>query len=191
MMYVKCLFSTPVEPVLIATSKCYDSKPSIKAVVNCVKREHLSVLRHGYSTFEVREVSRTLLQQIARHHHLDLLVRSQRYCDEGGFGYTVPPTITNKGKALQIFEEAMKKANENYKKLRELGIPREDSRFVLPGACHTQFVVSGNWQSWYEFLQTRLNKKVQWEIRELAQRIHEYFLQHEQLKLIFEHLVPD
>jgi len=190
-MYVRNLFTTPVEPVKIAVSKCYDSTPSMRVVVTCVKKGHLSVLRHGYSTFEVKGVSRALLQQIARHHHLDLLVRSQRYCSEDGFGYVTPSTIKDKDEALRVFEEAMKQANENYKKLRELGIPKEDSRFVLPEACHTQFVVSGNWQAWYEFLQTRLNRRAQWEIREMAQRIHRYFLEHEQLKDVFSLVVPD
>jgi len=190
-MNVKCLFTSPVEPVLIATAKCYNAKPSMKAVVNCVKRGHLSVLRHGCSVFEVSGVSRALLQQVARHHHINLTVRSQRYCDEGGFGYAVPHTVKDKGEALQVFEEAMKQANENYKKLRELGIPKEDARYVLPGACYTTFVISTNWQGWWDFLKTRLNPRVMNETRELAICIYEYFLEHEQLKLIFEQLVPD
>jgi len=190
-MNVKCLFMSLVEPVLIATAKCYDAEPSMRAVINCVKRGHLSVLRHGLSVFEVSGVSRALLQQVARHHHINLTVRSQRYCSEDGFGYVVPHTIKDKGEALQIFEVAMREANENYKKLRELGIPKEDARYVLPGACYTQFVISANWQGWWDFLKTRLNPRAMHETRELATRIYEYFLEHEQLKLIFEQLVPD
>jgi len=190
-MIVKHLFTTSVEPVLIAVSKCYDSEPSMRVVINCVKRGHLSILRHGLSVFEVSGVSRALLQQVARHHFINLTVRSQRYCSEDGFGYVTPSIIKDKDEALQLFEEAMQKADEYYRRLRELGIPKEDARYVLPGACYTTFVISTNWQGWWDFLKTRLNSRVMHETRELATRIYEYFLEHEQLKLIFEQLVPD
>jgi len=199
-MYVKNLFTTPVEPVLIATSKCYDAAPSMRAVINCVKRGHLSVLRHGYSTFEVKDVSRALLQQLARHHHLDLTVRSQRYCDEEEFTYAVPPSIMNAEPTeiidydtvnpFELYCEAMKAADRYYRILKLCKIPKEDARMVLPNACCTQFAVSGNWQAWFEFLQTRLSKRAQWEIRMMAEKIHSYFLEHEQLRDVFSLVEP-
>ena len=66
---------------------------------------------------------------------------------------------------------------EVYDELRNLGIPKEDARFVLPEGAKSRLVVSMNFRSWRHFLWLRLDKAAQWEIREAA---------HEILKVLYQ-----
>ena len=58
-----------------------------------------------------------------------------------------------------------------YTGLVKRGVKKEDARMVLPNACHTEIVVTFNFREWRHFLQLRLDKHAQWEIRELATEI--------------------
>jgi len=55
-----------------------------------------------------------------------------------------------------------------YSDLLKDGIKPEDARFVLPNACATEIVVSGNFREWRNFLKLRLGPRAQWEIRKAA-----------------------
>lgn len=160
-----------MQTVKTATSKCYDSAPSMRAVEKCVKSGHWSVLEHAWLSFDVQEVSRALLAQITRHRHLSFTVRSQRYCKENSFGYVVPPSIEANPEAKAKYDECMAMIRQVYTELLEKGIPEEDARYVLPNATFTTFVVSGNLRAWLEFLKKRLCARAQWEIRKLAEAI--------------------
>ena len=48
-------------------------------LLGLIKKEHLSILEHINLTFEVRDISRALLQELARHRHISLSVKSTRY----------------------------------------------------------------------------------------------------------------
>lgn len=62
----------------------------------------------------------------------------------------------------------MKNAWDAYKTLLECGLKPEDARFVLPNACTTEIVVSGNFREYRNFLKLRLGPRAQWEIRKAA-----------------------
>ena len=62
----------------------------------------------------------------------------------------------------------MDKAWKAYKILLDFGIKAEDARFVLPNACSTEIVVSGNFRQYRNFLKLRLSPRAQWEIRQAA-----------------------
>jgi len=65
----------------------------------------------------------------------------------------------------------MKELDNAYNSLMRLGMKKEDARMVLPNAATTQLVVTGNFQSWLDFINLRTNKAAQWEIREVALEI--------------------
>ena len=48
----------------------------------------------------------------------------------------------------------------------------EDARFVLPGACETRLMVTMNARELRHFFSLRMCSRAQWEIRELATRMH-------------------
>jgi thymidylate synthase (FAD) len=62
-------------------------------------------------------------------------------------------------------------ADNLYKELLDAKIRPEDARYVLPNACTTEIVMSGNFRNWRWFLKERLSKAAQWEIRNLAEII--------------------
>ena len=59
-------------------------------------------------------------------------------------------------------------------RLLDLGIPAEDSRFVLPNAACTNIIVTMNARSLLNFFELRCCQHAQWEIRKLANKmLHE------------------
>jgi thymidylate synthase (FAD) len=129
---------------------------------------HESVLEHASFSFAADGVSRSLLAQITRHRIATFSVKSQRYVKEGGFEPVMPGTISDSAEARGIFEGAMRCAEEAYRALSALGIPKEDARFVLPNACSTNIVFTMNARELRHFFRLRCCNRSQWEIRELA-----------------------
>ncbi len=167
---------SPVESAGRAAGICYDKEEKedyasfIKGIVG---RGHESVIEHVVFTFRVEDVSRALTHQLVRHRLASYSQRSQRYVDEGEFGYVVPPSIQESQEAEAKFKEAMDYALERYDELKAMNVPKEDARFVLPNACHTRIVVTMNARSLRNFLKVRMEKHAQWEIRQLAQRMYD------------------
>lgn len=159
----------PIEAIENAASVCYDSIPTGGAIMrHCYKSGHHSVLEFADFTFKIEGVSRALLAQITRHRISSFAVRSQRYCDEDGFIYITPPSIAENDEALKLFVDFMDKCHDTYTKLKDLGVPKEDARFVLPNACSTTIVFKCNGRQLIHFMNERLCTRAQWEIRQCA-----------------------
>ena len=139
---------------------------------------HDSVLEHASFTFGIEGVSRVLLAQITRHRLASFSVQSQRYVSyEDGFGYIIPPKIAALGEDAQAeFARQMDTMHRWYTQWQErLGTGEggnEDARFVLPGACETRMMVTMNVRELRHFFSLRMCSRAQWEIRELATRMH-------------------
>ena len=139
---------------------------------------HDSVLEHASFTFGIEGVSRVLLAQITRHRLASFSVQSQRYVSyEDGFGYIMPPKIAALGEDAQAeFARQMDTMHLWYTQWQErLGTGEggnEDARFVLPGACETRMMVTMNVRELRHFFSLRMCSRAQWEIRELATRMH-------------------
>ncbi|PIE54138.1 MAG: thymidylate synthase (FAD) [Dethiosulfovibrio peptidovorans] len=150
-------------------------RESMKKFVDfIIKAEHLSVMEHCSMTFAVSSVSRTLLAQYSRHRiGVSLSVQSQRYVSErsesgGLFDHRVPPSVMASPEAMAVFSQAMDQAQAAYDRLLDQGIPREDARFILPGAAGTNFVTTLNLRSFMDMYQKRVMVRgAQWEIRSL------------------------
>ena len=129
---------------------------------------HESLLEHVSFTFSADGVSRSLLAQITRHRIASFAVKSQRYVAEKSFGRVTPPSIESSPEAAAVFAEAMDACGEAYRRLLDLGIEREDARFVLPNACATNIVFTMNARELLHFFRLRCCNRAQWEIRRLA-----------------------
>jgi thymidylate synthase (FAD) len=169
-MKVKLINYMPnmIDSMALAVSKCYDTIPKSTVVKGCIKSKHTSVTEHSMYVFEVKEVSRAFLAQITRHRHLQFTVRSQRYTEESNFDYIIPDSIANNPEANSNYLKIMEDLQISYNRLIYLGIPKEDARNILPNACHTELVVSGNYRAWMDFCRLRQDKHAQDEIREFA-----------------------
>lgn len=153
-----------------AAANCYNSQPakSGKIVESCISSGHESVAEFGDFVFHIEDVSRTLLAQLTRHRLASFAVRSQRYCNETGFNFVTPNTISSDKKLDAKYKALMKVLNEKYQELVNSGVPKEDARYILPNACCTSLEVKMNFRELRHFCGLRRCTRAQWEIRELA-----------------------
>lgn len=150
---------------------CYNSKNNISTdsseifIKSIIKRNHLSVLEHASASFEISNVSRSFTHQLVRHRLASYCQLSQRYVDQGEFKFIIPPSILDNLEAEILYSETMYTINETYKKLRNLGIKKEDARFILPEATETVIGITANFREWRSIFELRLTPHAQWEIR--------------------------
>jgi len=132
------------------------------------------LLDHGSATFFFEGVSRACTHQLVRHRLASFSQESQRYVDlsKGGWRAIVPPAVAENAAAMAELAEFWRIAEEKYARLRELGIRKEDARFLLPNAAETRIVTTMNFAAWSHFLWLRaVDKAAQWEIRAMGQAV--------------------
>ena len=187
-MQVELLYHTPDVERAVATAArlCYApvgaselmetmSDEKVRSVLSTIMAGgHFSTLEHASYTFAVDGVSRALTHQLVRHRIASFNQQSQRYVKfDNGFEHIEPTTISENTEAHEVFEKAMGDCEEAYKKLVDLGIPKEDARFVLPNAAETKIVITMNVRELLHFFELRCCNRAQWEIRELAHKMLE------------------
>lgn len=158
----------PEQVLMESAVECYQSEPKIGIVKNCIKRGHHSILEHVSFTFHIGGISRACSHQLVRHRIASYTQKSQRYVNETEFDYIIPEAIKDNEKAFGNFLDLMDYTQETYWNLTELGIPKEDARYVLPNACTTSLTMTMNLRSLINFWQLRTDSHAQWEIRDLA-----------------------
>jgi len=132
---------------------------------------HLSPFEHASFSFGISGVSRALSHQLVRHRIASFSQKSQRYVSESRFDFVVPSSIARNAEALRLFIGGMREIQGWYNAMVDLGIPKEDARYVLPNACTTQLVCTFNARSLLNFFTLRCCSRAQSEIRELARRM--------------------
>jgi len=148
------------------------SDKELKAILEqVVGLGHTSVIEHTCFTFAISDVSRSLTHQLVRHRMASYAQQSQRYVDFKEPNYVTPPKIASNKKMKQAYDKTMKNIWDEYNKLLDLGIPAEDSRFVLPNAACTNIIVTMNARSLMNFFELRCCLHAQWEIRQLANKM--------------------
>ena len=136
----------------------------------------LALRAHGSATFLFEGISRACTHQLVRHRLASFSQESQRYVDlsKGEWNAIVPPAIAEHPDAKERLDEAWHYLQETYRELREMGIRKEDARFLLPNATETRIVVTMNFEAWLHFLWLRaVDKAAQWEIRAIGQQVLE------------------
>ena len=147
---------------------------------------HTSTFEHVSFTFGIDGLSRVASHQLVRHRLASFSQQSQRYVkmNYDPEAVVIPPSIKNNPEALEIYLDAIKNSQETYKKLIELGISKEDARFILPHGHSTRLVVTMNARELHHFFSLRLCRRAQWEIHELARRM--LILCREKAPVLFE-----
>ncbi|KXB02781.1 hypothetical protein AKJ43_00670 [candidate division MSBL1 archaeon SCGC-AAA261D19] len=161
----------------IASKTCYSEKSPLEMgegenfpdISTLMDKGHTSVIEHATFTFAIEGISRACSHQLVRHRIASYSQQSQRMAKTEE--YVKPPSIKKEKKKEKVFIETIKHSIEAYKKLKELGVPLEDARFVLPNATKTNIVVTMNARSLLNFFRLRCCLRAQWEIRELANRM--------------------
>ena len=107
----------------------------LKVMKRLVDMGHTSLLECADFGFIFESTSRVFLAQITRHRVASYTSGSQQYQDHSGFPYVVPAAIRNNPEALKEFEILMGQSDYTYRLLKEMGIDKDDARYVLPGAA--------------------------------------------------------
>jgi len=132
---------------------------------------HTSVIEHTSFSFAISDVSRSLTHQLVRHRIASYAQQSQRYVNLNEPNYVTPPKIAKNKEMKKVYDKTMNNIWREYNKLLDLGIPAEDSRYILPNATCTNIIVTMNARSLLNFFELRCCLHAQWEIRQLANRM--------------------
>lgn len=173
---VKLIFVTPEAEKIIeeAFRNCWQSEPKPTArgefLKRCIQKGHLSPLEFASAIFVVTG-SRAYTHQQVRHRIASYAQESQRYVKPDSDYVVIPPAIYANKEAREIFEQTIKKIFLAYEKLLELGIRKEDARYLLPNACKSKIFISMNFRAFRHFFKLRCEKSAQWEIRQVAKEM--------------------
>lgn len=175
----------------IASSGMTEAKiicgPNDTALIDRVgnKFKHASILEHISYNFYISDISRGLLQELARHRMSSFSVKSTRYTlkelkEENQFALNGYHTAADKTRAskylvysgVDIVDTMSIRALENLRQIIVSGVSNDRAKYCLPESYKTELTWSINARSLQNFLYLRSDKSALWEIRELAQAIY-------------------
>ena len=188
-MKVELKHYTPLTVADQAISKCWDKEcdinnpntEKIEKIAN--KFKHASTIEHLNYNFEIKGVSRALLQELARHRVASLSVKSTRYTlkelkqEEHFNDFDNALDFKRASKYVQWtgnhnVDITIFYALEDLRSLIKEGISNDIAKYALPEAYKTELMWSVNARSLQNFLSLRSDKAALWEIRSLAWEIY-------------------
>lgn len=188
-MRVKLIWHTPNPEVTVALAmrRCYSSKPiedlekellskpgyEKELIAKALRDKTFDVIEHAVFMFEIEGVSRICTHQLVRHRIASYDQESQRFSAVEKEDFVIPHTIQSNPEALKVYEGLLKSSIDAFKKLKELEVPKEDARFVLPQSIGTKIVMTANARALMHFFYQRTALQAQWEIRELAELMYQ------------------
>ena len=114
----------------------------LKLLGKVLSSGHKSVIEHQTVSIAFNDVSVLVEQFVIECRLASFTVKSRRYVDFGAAGWVCPEGLTDGQRAL--YDAAMAARFEDYRKLLELGVPKEDARFVLPYCLRSNFFMTVN-----------------------------------------------
>jgi len=179
------LWHTPDPEIVVALAmrRCYSAKPieelesELKSrpgyerdlIAKALRDKTFDVIEHAVFMFEIEGISRICSHQLVRHRIASYDQESQRFSAVEKEDFVFPPSIQNNPDALRVYDEFIKSSVEAFKTLKDMEVPKEDARFILPQSIGTKLVVTANARSLMHFFWQRTATQAQWEIRELAE----------------------
>ena len=142
-----------------------------KFLQNRIREGHESIIEHASATFEISGISRACSHQLVRHRLASFSQESQRYVDMSDPQWALPSSVAEDVEACAVWNKFADQAIVAYRALRELGVRKEDARFILPNATTTRIVVTMNFRELRHFFEVRCDPAAQWEIRAVARRM--------------------
>ncbi len=165
-----------------------DDQTKAKLLKRVIKSGHHSVIEHVVFTYALEGISRVATHQLIRHRLASYSQQSHRYTKIKNDSFVIPPEIADNKKALKLYEEAIRNSMELYEKLMDMGIKKEDARFIIPQGVSSNIVLTMNARELLHFFTLRCCVRAQWEIREAA--IEMLKLAKKEAPLIFENAGP-
>ena len=114
----------------------------LKLIDKVLASGHKSVIEHQTFSVAFDDVSVLVEQFVIEARLASFTVKSRRYVDFSNAGYVVPLNLSEQQRAL--YDAPMRARFSDYEKLMELGVPKEDARFVLPYCLRSNFYMTVN-----------------------------------------------
>jgi len=163
------------------TRICGEKDAALIHRVGC-KMKHESTLEHLNLTFSISNISRALLQELSRHRHMSLTVKSSRYTlselkAESKFDTTNTSDMQRAMKYLVFTDEGIVNAEavealERLRRIINLGISNDTSKYNLIEAYKTSLTLTINVRSLRNLLTLRTAPSALLEFRNLANEIY-------------------
>lgn len=120
-----------------------DYEKNVDLINKVVKSGHTSILEHLSFSLLLTNVSICIEEFFIEHRLASFTVKSRRYVDFGESGYYIPDDLPST-EFKQCYVDDMNHLFNAYNKLIDLGVPKEDARFVLPYSFYSNFVCTVN-----------------------------------------------
>lgn len=176
----------------------YTQEANLKLLYYLLEHEHTTPLEMCWLKFRVH-VPIAIARQWMRHRMFSYNEISRRYTNKG-ISFYLPEELyeqdpKNKqasaspmhpmmqGKAKMLIADTYEHVFNVYTRLLQLGVSREQARFVLPMGMMTTFIAAGNLRSWLHFVHLRDSPHAQVEIQLVAHEIKK------QLALLYPHVM--
>ncbi len=165
---------------------CYKSEriitddSAIGFVQNILKRGHESVIEHEKITVKI-VCDRGVSHEIVRHRIASYSQESTRYCNyqKDKFGneltFIKPIFWEENSPEYTIWYNIMKKIEEEYMNLINIGAKPQEARSILPNSLKTEIIVTMNLREWRHFFKLRTSQAAHPQMREIAGMILEEF----------------
>ncbi len=185
-MKVELIAHSDINIIDKSISKCWDMPSKDEAhmlkrmnrVVN--QNHHGSVSEHYTFTWDISEVSRALLQEMSRHRHQNLSVRSSRYTlNQLKKQPAFEGKNYSKAKNFIYFTGNVKVDNRSIAALNALqevikaGVSNDETKYCMPEAFFTSFISTMNVRAFKNFFALRSSPAALKEIQELARAMYD------------------
>ncbi len=134
--------STQEGPAISIYEKAAGAARDQALVKKVLSSGHQSVVEHHCFSIAFENVSVLVEQFLIEFRLASFTVKSRRYVNFQNAGFYTPEKLS--GPARALYEQNMRARFEDYARLLECEIPREDARFVLPYCFLSNFYVSCN-----------------------------------------------
>lgn len=122
--------------------KSQDEEKNKKLIFKVTQSGHTSTIEHTVFNIAFENVSVFAEQFIIEFRLASFTVKSRRYVDFSNSGFYTPDFL--KESAKEKYEEHMKRLFADYTRLTDMGIPKEDARFILPYCLYSNFFCTVN-----------------------------------------------
>lgn len=175
-MKVTYLFGSGVETAAYASRVCvgtteignhtYDE--NCDYLLRRINDHHESVLEHVVYSFEIKDITRALLQQISRHRHISLSVQSTRWALKKmayeGIRFSMPDKLNDEEE--KEYDELMSMAIELALQLsKKYG--NDVGKYALPECLNTMLVMTVNLRQLRHMYKLRTHSSALGEFRDL------------------------
>jgi len=153
-------------------SYCWDSIPSSQIGIDCIESNHGRVLEYADVTLQISGYSARVIREIYTHiSGTSRLQASTRYIKYGKFDYIIPDSIDKNISAYETYTDVMFIIQKAYKKLEDLGIPKEDIANILPLGMESKMVLKINARAILHMVEVRECTRAYWEFRKFIKEL--------------------